>query len=223
MKILPLLLALATFFPVAVSAEEIPLKDISKSQLINTVAEVTTYRGFPALKLSEKDPNMPEALAILRNRTFHNGTIDVEVSGAPARTAADSARGFIGIAFHMQADRSHYECIYIRPTNGRASDQLRRNHATQYESEPDWPWDRLRKESPGVYESYADMTAGEWTHIRIVVHGTDASLYVGNASQPCLLIHDLKLGDTQGAIALWYGPGTEGYFRNLNITDEGAK
>ena len=65
------------------------------------------------------------------------------------------------------------------------------------------------------------MTPGEWIHLRIVVHGTDASLYVGGAAQPALLVHDLKAGDTKGSIALWIGPGTEGYFRKLTVTDEG--
>ena len=120
----------------------------------------------------------------------------------------------------MQAGGSRYECVYIRPTNGRADDQLRRNHSTQYVSAPDWPWERLRKESPGVYESYADMVAGEWTHLRIVVHGTNASLYVGGSAEPCLIVHDLKLGDVEGGVALWIGPGTEGYFRNLKVSGE---
>jgi hypothetical protein len=113
-----------------------------------------------------------------------------------------------------------FECIYVRPTNGRAADQLRRNHTTQYVSFPDWPWERLRKESPGVYESYTDMMPGEWMHLRIVVAGTDASLYVDGAKQPCLLIHDLKRGDTSGGVALWIGPGTEGYFRNLTVRED---
>jgi hypothetical protein len=127
------------------------------------------------------------------------------------------ARGFIGIAFRVQPGASRYECIYLRPTNGRADDQLRRNHTTQYISFPDWPWERLRKDSPGVYESYVDLQPGEWTKVRIVVKGTDASLFVGAATQPCLLVHDLKLGESTGAVALWIGPGTEGYFRDLKI------
>jgi hypothetical protein len=99
---------------------------------------------------------------------------------------------------------------------------LQRNHSTQYVSGPDWPWRRLRTETPGKYESYADMGYGEWIHLRIVVHGPDASLYLGNATQPCLVVHDMKLGDTEGGVALWIGPGTEGYFRNLKITPEAA-
>src|SRR5438128_8445754 len=44
------------------------------------------------------------------------------------------ARGFIGIAFRVRGDR--YEYIYLRPTNGRADDQVRRNHSTQYSAHP---------------------------------------------------------------------------------------
>jgi hypothetical protein len=212
--------ACAMLYASATRAAEIPPSDLSRLQLKNVQAEPTVYRGMQALKLTEKDSASGEAIAIVNNLLFHNGTIDLEVSGAPSKTASEQARGFIGVVFRMQAGGSRFENIYIRPTNGRAADQLRRNHSTQYVSAPDWPWERLRKESPGVYESYADMVAGEWTHLRVVVHGTNASLYVGAAAEPCLMVHDLKLGDVEGAVALWIGPGTEGYFRNLKISGE---
>ena len=199
------------------SAEHISLANRGSFELHTTQAETVIYRGRHALKLTEKPVGSGQLLAILRGHPFRNGTIDVDVAGARAATAAESDRGFIGIAFRMQSDEVHYECIYIRPTNGRAQDQLRRNHSTQYESLPDWPWYRLRKENPGAYESYADMMEGEWIHMKISVHGTTAALYLGDSLQPCLLINDLKLGDAQGAIALWGGSGTVGYFANLNI------
>jgi pimeloyl-ACP methyl ester carboxylesterase len=205
----------------ALHAEEIPLTDLSRLDLRGVHAETTTHRGLPALKVTEAESAPSEALAIVGNLAFHNGAIDVDVSGAPSKTAGDQARGFIGVAFRMAAGGARFEEIYIRPTNGRASDQLRRNHSAQYVSVPDWPWERLRKESPGVYESYADMAAGEWTHLRVAVHGVDASLYVNGAPEPCLIVHDLKLGDSEGAVALWIGPGTEGYFRKLTVTREG--
>jgi hypothetical protein len=112
------------------------------------------------------------------------------------------------------------ETLYIRPTNGRSTDQLRRNHAVQYTSSPDWPWFRLRNETPGLYETYADMDAGEWVHLKIVVKGLDATLYVGGATQPTLLVRDLKLGNVSGGVALFVGPGTDGYFKNLRITPD---
>jgi hypothetical protein len=194
--------------------------DIPLSNLIYTNAngQPTTYHGSPALKMTSKD-GTHEAIATIPGVTFREGTIDVDVSGAPAKGAAADARGFIGIIFRQQNNSRPFEIIYIRPTNGRADDQLRRNHSVQYSSEPDWPWDRLRKESPGMYESYADMQAGEWTHMRVVVKGRDASLYINHADQPCLIVHDLKLGETEGAVALWTGSDTEGYFRNLKITN----
>jgi hypothetical protein len=30
-------------------------------------------------------------------------------------------------------------------------------------------------------------------------------------------VNDLKLGDSSGGVALWIGPGTEGYFTGLKI------
>jgi hypothetical protein len=51
-----------------------------------------------------------------------------------------------------------------------------------------------------------------------VVDGAKARLFVHAAEQPCLIVDDMKLGDSQGMVALWVGPGTEGYFANLKIT-----
>ena len=90
--------------------------------------------------------------------------------------------------------------------------------STQYTSEPEWPWERRRKESPGGDESYVDLEAGVFTRYKMVVKGTRAELYVHGATQPCLIVKDLKLGEVAGAVALWIGPGTEGYFTNLKIT-----
>jgi hypothetical protein len=213
-----------TVWPSLIEAQQISLSDLSKSKLKSATAAVTTYHGSSAFKLLPKDPKAPGyapggPLAIVNNIRFRNGAIDVDVAGAPAKGAEESARGFIGVAFRVQAD-SRFEIIYLRPTNSHADDQLRRNHSTQYSSEPDWPWDRLRKESPGLYESWVDMETGQWTHMRIVVQGTNASLYVNHATNPCLIVHDMKLGDIEGSVGLWMGQDTEGYFRNLTISKQ---
>lgn len=216
-------LAMMKSLPFAILASlvygaDIPL-DVSRLELTYAKAEQSRYKDSAAIKLvGSNAPADADSTAVIKGTHFHNGTIDLDVAGAPAKAAGAGARGFIGVNFRIQADGTHWENLYIRPTNGRADDQLRRNHSTQYTSHPDWPWERLRKDTPGMYESYADMVPGEWTHLRIVVEGTDASLYVGGAAQPCLLVHDLKLGDVEGSVALWIGPGTEGYFRNLQIT-----
>ena len=111
-----------------------------------------------------------------------------------------------------------YEYIYLRPTNGRADDQVRRNHSTQYSSHPDFDFARSRQEAPEKYESYVDLEPGVWTKYKIEVEGRKARLYVHGAEQPCLIVNDLKLEPRGGGVALWVGPGTEGYFSNLKIT-----
>lgn len=115
---------------------------------------------------------------------FKDGTITVQVLSRLLANAPDFARGFIGVAFRIHEDNAAFECIYLRPTNGRAEQQLRRNRAIQYFSFPDYKFDRLRNEAPGEYETYADMGLNEWIDIMIEVQGSQAKLFLNRQSQP---------------------------------------
>lgn len=188
-----------------------------KLEALNVKMEAATFKGKKALRVVPTSSES-ETLAIVKGTTFGNGTITLQVAGQTLSDASATARGFIGLAFRVRTDDSvRYECFYIRPTNGRAEDQLRRNHSTQYISHPKYTWFKLRDEQPGVYESYADMVEGEWIQLKIEVRDDKARLYVNGASQPSLIVNDLKMGKTTGAIALWVGPGTDGYFSDLTI------
>jgi hypothetical protein len=187
-------------------------------------ADIATYRGRTALHLINDDRLIQkgnrsggQSLAIVKDSDFKNGTLEVDVVGQPRVGAPPDTRGFVGIAFHVQNHGSRFEAFYLRFTNGRADDQLRRNHTTQYVSEPDFPWFRLREENPGTYESYVDIEEHAWTAIKVAVQGVHASLYVNGASQPCLIVNDLKLGETGGQVALWNGSDTEAYYSNLRV------
>jgi hypothetical protein len=68
-----------------------------------------------------------------------------------------------------------------------------------------------------VYESYADLASGAWTSVKIVVSGVRAALFVNNAEQPCLIVNDLKLGESRGQIGLWIGAGTEAHFTEVVV------
>jgi hypothetical protein len=195
-----------------------PLDKVDRLKLLGVKAERATHRGRRAVRVVEPQTNAGGGIAVIPDVDFHNGTIEAQLAGLPAQGAVEGSRGFIGIAFRVQRDPARHEAFYLRPTNGRADDQLRRNHSTQYVSSPDFPWDRLRKETPGVYESYVDLEPGAWTSIRIVVAGVKAQLYVHGAAQPTLLVNDLKLGDVSGGIALWIGQGTDAYFADLKVT-----
>lgn len=186
----------------------------------NVHAAPASYNGRNAVRITDAAAsNAPDGdrYAIVPRSAMQDGTIDVDVSGDTAPNADPQLRGFVGIAFRVSEDASHYECIYLRPKNGRSADQLQRNHSTQYISVPGYPWQQLRAETPGKYESYVDLAPGKWTHMRIVVAGSSARLYVNSAPEPVLIVSDLKQAPSPGLIALWIGPGTIAHFANLRI------
>jgi hypothetical protein len=153
----------------------------------------------------------------IKDLDFENGTIEVKVLSRLLKNAPAFARGFIGIAFRIDDKNTKYESIYIRPTNGRADDQVRRNHSVQYYSYPDYKFDRLRKETPETYETYADMGLNEWITMRIEVKGKEAKLYLNNQKSASFIVSEMKGNTTKGGIGLWVDIGTEGYFKDLKI------
>lgn len=158
-------------------------------------------------------------LAMVDRLEFSNGTIEVDLAGEPGPGATGGARGFVGVAFRVQADRKTYDCFYLRPTNGRADDQERRNHSAQYISHPEHTWNKLRTETPSRYEAYVDITPAEWIHVKIDVQGDKARLFVNRSDQPTLIVNDVKTGPGgKGAVALWFEGSTIARFANLKVT-----
>ena len=159
------------------TSREVNFNPLDKLTLHNIKADPVTYRGVPALRIADTAPagvDDAERLAMVQETSFQDGTIEVNMAGDTAANAPPQARGFVGIAFRV-TDAAHFECFYIRPKNGRSEDQLQRNHSTQYISVPGFPWDKLRSETPGKYESYVDLVPGQWTKIKIQVVGKTAS------------------------------------------------
>lgn len=154
----------------------------------------------------------------IKELDFKDGIIEVKVLSRLLKTASPSDRGFIGVAYRINADNTKFECIYIRPTNGRADEQVRRNHSIQYFSFPDFKFNRLRKEKPEMYESYADMGLNEWIKIKIVIKDKYAKLFVNDAKQPSLVVTESLGENTSGALGLFVDVGTEGYFKDLYVT-----
>lgn len=218
-------LAMATAFA-QLKTRKIPLDALNEMQSGNVKTERVTYKGRASLRVTDAAP--PNAgdgvrLVVLTKTEFQDGVIEIELAGEPGATAGAGARGFVGVAFRVSPDTAKdalkYECFYLRPTNGRADDQVRRNHSVQYISFPEFPWQRLRKEFPEKYESYVDLVPGEWTKVKIEVRGDKARLYVHDGQQPVLVVNDLKQRQSQGRIALWIGPGTVAHFANLRVSN----
>jgi hypothetical protein len=207
----------------AENAVSLPLDDVSVVTPHNVTVRAVRHAGSDALEAHQAGVIKgfdPDTFAYVPGLDFHDGTIEVDVAGSVLPSAQAAARGFVGVAFRIDVTGGTFasEGLYVRPTNGRSDDQLRRNHSTQYFSFPEWDFERLRREALGQYEFYADVAPDEWIHLRIEVSGARAEFYVNGASQPTLIVRDLKHGaHAHGAVGLWAGNGADCHFRNLSI------
>jgi hypothetical protein len=193
---------------------------------VNVSAELAEFDGSKAIKL-QIAPGVKPASNTIDTATFAliegtedfaNGSIEATLESDLSPNALPAARGFVGLAFRVAADQRHFEAIYLRPFNGRADDQVRRNHTIQYMSFPDYDFAPLRASDPGKYESYADIGPREWIRVRIEIDGARARLFVNGAPQPALIVNDLKMGPTAtGAVGLWIYNGTVAHFRDVRI------
>ena len=227
MVVLATLLTLAVSAGASAQVRNLPLETADGVTLVRAKAEPATHQGRKGLRVTVSEEALKNytpadgelnPLVVIDGLEFSSGVIEAEIAGAPAPGAGEGARGFVGIAFRMQKDTKTYDAFYLRPTNGRADDQVRRNHSAQYISNPAWPWPRLRKETPEKYESYVDLEPGVWTKVKIEVRGEQARLYVHDQPHPTLIVTDVKSGAKgSGSVALWVGPGTIAHFRNVAV------
>lgn len=202
------------------------LADIDGLRPNGVVIAAAEFEGRAAVEvrmLNDLAGGDSNTLALLESTDFRDGVIEFDVA---SRVNPDSwffvrwiARGFVGVAFRTTANLDRFECIYLRPTNGRSEDPERRMHAVQYFSYPDYDFQRFRDESPGKYEAPADIGPDEWIRVKIIVEQSTARLFLNDATVATLVIADLKHGaDARGAVGLWVDAGTIAYFSNLKIT-----
>ncbi len=150
---------------------------------------------------------------------FGNGTVEVDILARLTPQAPDYARAFAGVAFHVADDGQEFECVYLRPLNGRTLDPPapRDVRAVQYFSYPDWKYQRLRGDYPdGRYEAGADIGPGRWSRLRIDVEGSRVDVRVDGV--PVLTDLAAKPRRPSGRVGLWVDIGTEAYFANLVIS-----
>lgn len=214
---------LTLLFGPCLLAQKIKLNDNSLTPvgIYLSRSKINGSKAVWVVKDSTIIPDDEATYARINNFEFSQGVIEVKVWSKILKNAPSHARGFIGVAFHINDDNSKFEAIYIRPANSMADDQLRRNRSTQYFAYPDFKFTDSRKIAPGVYESYEDMELNKWIKIKIIVKGQQAKLYLDGRKAPSLIVNDLKLGkDAKGAIGLFVDIGTEGFFKDLVITKE---
>lgn len=225
MRLLKFFAAVVYVLPVLAQSPQlsnsIPLTAQNILEVQNVITKPVTYLNRTALEVRDAAPQSGDdtpRMVLIKNVVLRNGTIDIDLSGDTAVDAPANLRGFVGIAFRIGDDRNHYECMYLRPKNGHSPDPVQRTHATQYIAQPDFPWNKLRADTPGKYESSAAIRPGEWIHVHMEILGRHAALFINDAKQPNLEVNDLKGAIGEGPIALWVGPGTIANFADLKIT-----
>ncbi len=199
-------------------------------EISKVTASVVQLNGEEALKVERNLNALPFDLqnlastvdeptyVKLKDINITNGIFEVKVlSRIQNPSPFPRAQGFIGVAFRVSEDDTAYESIYLRPNVGRSESQAARNHAVQYYAYPDYKFNRLREESNGEFETYADIGLDEWITMRIEVHGKKATLYLNDQKYPSFIVNEMKGNSASGSIALWVDIGTEGYFKDLKI------
>jgi hypothetical protein len=194
-----------------------PLRDTTGLIVPKVKAEAVTYLGRKCVRII-MDGDDRDGLALLPGTDFQDGVIEADIALKTTVPPGVRYPGFVGIAFRVRPDASHYELFYLRPGNSDAADQAMRNHAVQYVSEPGFGWYRLRREWPWVYESHAELAMETWTKVRIEVAGRAAKLYLNGSAKPSLVVDGLKGEDLRGAVGLWGFTDEEAYFSNVRIT-----
>jgi hypothetical protein len=166
--------------------------------------------GRQGMRLDSRPGN---GIAWLVGLEFASGTIEVDLRGSNT-----PGQSFLGVAFHG-IDSTTYDAVYFRQFNFRSSDPARHTHSVQYISQSDFPWEKLRADSPGKYEQpiTPPPDPDNWFHVRIVVDGPSIRVFVNSSATPSIAATALD-DRHSGLVGLWVGNDSPGDFANLTIT-----
>ena len=153
------------------------------------------YLGAPSIFLDN-------GVALLRDSTFADGTIEFDV-------ALHGHASFAGVVFRAESDVS-YELIYVRAHRSRQWDALQ--YTPIFHGSEAW-----QLYSGEGYTAPAELPANRWLHVRLVVEGYTARVYVDRAAEPQLTVRDLKRPWARGQVGLWGRLGGAN-FANVVVT-----
>jgi hypothetical protein len=179
---LAVVMALSVSWPAGVDAadaESFPAD--SPRWELQSKAKVTDYLGRRCLDI-EDDP------AMLKDFEMTDGVIDVDMAGT-------GARGFYNISFRKQSNGDG-ELVYLRAHKTGLDD------AQQYTPVFNGvaPWQIYN--GPG-FTAAVEIPRHAWFHVRLVIAGAQAKLYVSNMAAPSLVMNDLKTGFRQGGVGFF--------------------
>ena len=183
---------------------------VEKFEVVNRALTSYSGDGIQGIELQ----GTPEGVGIawLKDADFSEGTIEFDLKGAN-----NPGQNFLGIVFHAENEES-YDCVYFRPFNFVAEEQIRREHMVQYVSEPGFGWRTLRETRTGEFEAEIPNAPDpdSWFHAKVAVSGKTVKVFVEGETKPVLEVEKLN-ERTSGKIGFWVGYKTGAAFANLEI------
>ena len=175
--------------------------------------DTTTANQAQVLADPQRQAILVKGIIWLKDVDFKEGTIDVDLRGKNV-----FLQSFMGIAFHAR-DTTAYDVVYFCPFRFHDTSEVTRKYSVKYMSVPDYGFDKLRKEHPGVYENDVNPAppSDGWFHTTIVIKDDWITVYIDHSATPSLKVKRLNTL-ASGKIGLWsYAPTLSSDFANLTI------
>ncbi|MCB0563935.1 MAG: hypothetical protein KDD01_06120 [Phaeodactylibacter sp.] len=184
-------------FPQLTDAQAVVPFDTANWDIKAEEFKLTDYQGKNALQLKN-------GTAYLENAGFKNGIIEWDM-------AFPNQRGFTGVRFRIE-DLSNMEEFYLRPHQSGKPD------ANQYCPVDNGlsSWQLYHGEAYSAPYAYK---FDEWFHVKLVVSGTRAEVYIDDMNTPILHIPFLKRQPRAGGLMAYSGL-VPTYFANFSYTPE---
>jgi hypothetical protein len=213
MKKASILFGIAVLLPGLVFSADYNLGQLARSNKIEVFNRTLDQAKAGAPEVVFLNSAEGYGLAWVTGVDFSKGIIEVDIKGRNT-----PGRSFVGIAFHGQ-DNKTFDAVYLRPFNFQAADSGHRHHAIQYISIPGHDWDDLRKNYPGKYEAalIPPPAPEPWVKLKLVGEDKNVSAFVNGGTKPALNI-ELLNDHHKGKLGLWVGNGSDGWFKNFQVT-----
>lgn len=149
--------------------------------------------------LGQKSLFLKGGLAIVKDSTkFSNGIIEYDI-------AFSEERGYVGALWHLQ-DGGNFEKFYFRPHQSGTIESAQYtpvfNKITGWQLYPE-------------YRVAITYPYDEWIHVKIIVAGDCAEVYVQDMEQPIFFIDDLRGDFGSGRVGLEVEDFAPAYFANF--------
>lgn len=181
-------LVAGALLPAPTAAQAVHLDPDDPAWELSGDARVETRDGRRALVLGVGSARRPDV-------SLRDGTLEFDMAGA-------DARAFLGAVFRAR-EGGHMEDVYLRLHKSGLPDAVQ--YSPDYRGLGQWQLYHGPRATAA-----ARFDRSRWVHVRIVVEGEQAAVWVGRDPEPRLVVDRLRTGHRQGHVGFWANrPGAD--------------